>query len=151
MKKAVSILFAVALARLILCPSAVRADDEAPPAFAAPAASIFNIHLSEWTAKDTILELTFIGITTVDWMQTIRFTQDSSWMANHTEMNPILGSNPSRAKVNTLIPLAMLGHFAVARILPQPWRAIWQMTWITVEGAAVANNTALGIGLSVPW
>jgi hypothetical protein len=67
------------------------------------------------------------------------------------EGNRFLGPHPSRAKVNTLIPLGMVLHTAVAVALPRPARNLWQMTFIYLEADAVHGNHAAGISLTLPW
>ena len=101
-----------------------------------------------WGPGDLALEATFAGVTTVDWLYTLEFTQHRERYNGVTEWNPLLGKTPSRAKVNTLIPLAIVGHVAVASALPHgPLRTIWQAAWTYVELDAVRANWAWGIRL----
>lgn len=104
----------------------------------------------KWSRVDVGVQATFIAITALDWSQTIDFTQDPD--SNIPETNPILGPEPSRARVNVYMPLAMLGHTAVAAALPHgKLRTLWQTTWIAIETKMVVSNYRLGIGLSLPW
>ena len=101
----------------------------------------------EWTEDDTIVQLTLTSVMMVDWMQTMNGVQSGK----ASEMNPLLGPHPSRQRINLMIGGAILGHAAVAYILPQPMRRIWQVTVLVAEVGAVAGNATLGIGLSLPW
>jgi hypothetical protein len=104
---------------------------------------------AEWRTMDTVLEVSFVTVTTIDWMQTINFTQHKPWYQK--ELNPILGERPSRARVNTLIPLAILGHAAVSVLLPKNLRTIWQGVTLGFEIITVSNNQIRGCSMSVPW
>ena len=104
----------------------------------------------QWSGLDVGMQATFIAITAFDWSQTIDFTQDPS--SPILETNRILGPEPSRAGANVYMPLAMLGHTAVAAALPHGrLRTLWQATWIALETKTVVSNHRLGIGLSLPW
>jgi hypothetical protein len=104
----------------------------------------------QWSRMDVGAQAAFIAITAFDWSQTIDFTQDPR--SPILETNPILGPEPSRSRVNVYMPLAMLGHTAVAAALPHGrLRTLWQMTWIALESKTVISNYRLGIGLSLPW
>lgn len=94
-----------------------------------------------WSHTDTVLQLTFTAVTAYDWAQTRTFLREESW----EESNPILGKRPSRAKVNVLIGGAIVGHAAVAWLLPKPFRTQWQVLFIAVEGLAVRNNHLMGV------
>jgi hypothetical protein len=64
------------------------------------------------------------------------------------EMNPVLGSHPKNGKVYAWMGSIMVGHAAVAYLLPKPFRGVWQSTFIGMELSAVRNNTICG-GLSL--
>jgi hypothetical protein len=96
------------------------------------------------------LELVFVGLALIDWLQTVNFTQNLD--DGRHELNPILGPHPSRARVNTLIPLGIVLHVGIAYMLPKGWmRTTWQMTFIVVETITVTNNIVVGAGITVPW
>lgn len=84
----------------------------------------------------------FLGLGATDWGQTVRFT-DPAYRNAHPrtfESNPILGKHPSRAKVNTLIPLALAAHTLGVWALPRPYRNILQAVGIGLETDAVIHN-----------
>ena len=110
---------------------------------------IYCLASDEWTKEDTIYECIFLGVTAIDWMQTLEIVKE-----NHCESNPILGEHPSHMRVNTLIPMAMFGHAFVAYILPSEYilygfkiypRRTWQVFYIGVETGAIFHNYNCGI------
>jgi hypothetical protein len=93
-----------------------------------------------WTKEDTAYQLTLTSLLLVDWAQTREMVKDG-----RIELNPILGDHPSMKKVNTLIPLSILGHYLVSRVLSSKYRRVWQCVWIGVELNAVSSNYMAGI------
>lgn len=96
----------------------------------------------------------FLGLGALDWGQTIRFTQDKEWQARNPgwrERNPVLGSHPSRARVNALIPLGLAAHTLGAWALPRPWRNVLQVAGIAGEANATYGNHQQGIYPQWPW
>lgn len=94
----------------------------------------------------------FLGLGLTDWGQTIRFTQDPAWKARGVyEVNPVLGRHPSRARVNTLIPLGLAAHTLAAWALPRPYRRLLQGAGLVGEAGAVGTNHLAGIRPALPW
>jgi len=124
-----------------------------------------------WTKTDTALEVAFQGVTLLDWNQTLRghdtmkpltttvyyngvphtTTLWNTMVPAYEENNPLLGRHPSRARINVTIAAAMIGHAAVARLLPQPYRRYWQAVFITIEVGAVTHNVRAGLGLHLTF
>ena len=100
-----------------------------------------------WTKTDTAFEATFLLTLALDYGQT------RTWISNPNvhEVNPILGREPSAGKVRVYFLACAVGHVAVARLLPNPYRRIWQAVWIGVEGVTVYNNTRLVGGLRLQF
>ena len=94
----------------------------------------------KWTKTDTALEMTYIGLTLIDWGQTRCIVKE-----NYEETNIILGKHPSMEKVDTLIPLGIAAHAVLAGALPPKYRRYWQVFWIGVEGSAVLHNYNIGL------
>ncbi len=102
-----------------------------------------------WTKTDTAYQATFLSIATVDWMQT-HWMAKQNWQWDgeyHKELNPFLGSHPSEGKINTMIPLGIVAHTAIAMALPPNYRRIWQCVWIGVESLAIYHNYSVGVKL----
>jgi hypothetical protein len=119
-------LAAVAAALAVAAPTPARADG--------------------WTRIDTALELGLVGLSVTDFAQT-------SWFLSHRplayETNPLLGRHPSRARIATFGAVALSSHAIVARLLPQPYRRLWQLAAIGMEVDAVTSNAmTFGVHLS---
>lgn len=100
----------------------------------------------DWTAEDTGFQIAMTALIAVDWMQTADFRADGA-----PEWNPLLGRKPSPQRVNLAIGGAILGSWALAYVLPPPYRRIFQAVVITAEVVSVARNASLGCGLRIPF
>jgi hypothetical protein len=110
----------------------------------------------KWTKADTMYQGLFLAITTVDYLQT-RTCAKNNWKMNgqgYYESNPFMSRYPSVREVDTLIPLAMLGHTFVSMALPPKAtlfgiklnpRRTWQLIWIGIEAGYVASNYSVGV------
>jgi hypothetical protein len=87
-----------------------------------------------WTKRDTALELAFVGVTAVDWRQTIDITKDCD------ESNPMIGPCGRVVPPNIYFPMAILVHAAVAACLPPTWRTVFQAFTTGLEVATIAQN-----------
>ena len=56
------------------------------------------------------------------------------------ETSPLLGTHPSRDKIDLVFGGGILAHTAIAYLLPHPYRTYWQSFWIGVETEAVYAN-----------
>jgi hypothetical protein len=95
-----------------------------------------------WTTSDIVLEGTFVALVFVDWRQTTAALFEGDGYGR--EMNPILGERPSRARLNTLVAGAVVGHALVTHLLPTGARPYWQYFTIGFEGATVLENFRAG-------
>ena len=93
----------------------------------------------EWTTTDTVVESGCIALFWVDWRQTLD--------RRYQESNPILGSRPSRAAVDIYFLAVISTQVVAARLLPSPWRHVFQGITIGIEGRSVFNNWRLGVHL----
>ena len=95
-----------------------------------------------WSTADTAREVTFQGLNAVDWYQTSRIADDPCY----TELNPILGENPSRQSVDLFMLGVAVGHVVVSGLLePEYWRPAWQYLGIGSKGATVVWNYREGV------
>jgi len=90
-----------------------------------------------WSATDTAMEITYLSLHLADWAQ----TRDTRF----AEANPILGPDPSLAKINTYFALTAVGHVAISALLPKCYRHLWQVPWIVAESIVGANNRSIGV------
>jgi hypothetical protein len=65
-----------------------------------------------------------------------------------TGNNP-LGEHPSIGKANNLIAASIIGHAAIAYILPPAWRQGWQYVRIGVKAGAVYHNRSVGLKMDL--
>lgn len=80
---------------------------------------------------------TAIGATTVDWLQTRDIVRKPY---QYSEVNPILGRNPSYAQVDRYFPVALgLIAFSYPMVKPE-WRPYLYGTITLLESVVVVNN-----------
>jgi len=112
-----------------------------------------------WTAADTALQLTAATVTLGDWSQTITIAREPLLIVEtgpgtigpgypRTETNPILGAHPSAERVDVYFASVIALHAGIAYLLPHPWRTIWQIALIGLEGECVLHNHAVGVQFS---
>lgn len=112
----------------------------------------------DWTREDTYRQAALTTLLVVDWAQTrwaIRHNEELRYCGYNAEpcrfyheSNPLLGEHPSIGKVNNLIGASIIGHAAIAYMLPRGWREGWQYVWIGVEASAIYSNRSLGIKMA---
>jgi hypothetical protein len=96
-------------------------------------------HADTWTTADTAIESGCIALFLIDWAQTLD--------RRYQESNPILGNHPSTAAVHGYFLAVISAQVVVARLLPSPWRSVFQGITIGIEGRSVVNNWRLGAQL----
>ena len=94
----------------------------------------------KWTKTDTAVEAACAGLLIADWGQTLD--------RRYEESNPILGKRPTEAAVTGYFLGVITLHLAIARVLPRPWRTLFQGTTIGVEGHSIYANWRLGAHFS---
>jgi len=129
-------LIAIALFALASIALTAKAEDGRPPE---------KYPNTNWTARDSLLEGVF-GLTMLgDIDTTDQFTRHPTH--GHyalREANPVLGHHPSTPELVGYGTVCLAAHAVVARMLPPPYRLIWQATWITGEGVTTTRNLSLG-------
>jgi hypothetical protein len=101
----------------------------------------------DWSSTDSVMEASVQVALAMDALTTLQVLTE----AGMVETNPILGRHPSELAVVGYGLAWMAGHYLIARLLPQPWRRIWQGLVFGVEVAAVTNNLVVGGGLRAQW
>jgi|GEM_PF-2078175 len=92
-----------------------------------------------WTATDWAMGAAFVAAVVSDYGQT-RYV-----LAHHPavyETNPLLGRDPSDARLLTVCVGAVAVHAAVAVALPTKWRRYWQLVTVT---AAFTNDYGIAV------
>ena len=100
------------------------------------------IHCDPWSKQDKIMEVAYLTLHTVDWMQ----TRHADWTEFY-ETNPILGDAPSKTKTDIYFLTTAILHPAVTHVLPETWRVWWQAITIGIEAGVVGNNFRIGMRL----
>lgn len=100
------------------------------------------VHFDSWTKTDKILEVSYLALHTVDWLQ----TRSTNWEETGiSEKNPILGKTPSKSTVDLYMLTTGLLHPIVTHVLPQKYRKYWQVLTISIEAGTVTNNFSVGM------
>lgn len=92
-----------------------------------------------WRPQDTVLETAFIASIAVDWHQTMTITGDCS------EANPVIGPCGHSVPPEIYFPITVLVHAVVARVLPPPWRELFQAFTIGLEVSTIWGNQMSGV------
>ncbi len=104
-----------------------------------------SITKQKWTTTDSVLETVTYIVMYMDYRQTIEIAKNNSPGRHYSEKNPFLPHHPNVGQVNSVFILSALAHPAISYVLPQPYRSIWQYTYITVEGYCVYANYRIGL------
>lgn len=98
-----------------------------------------------WSKLDVGMEVATVGALALDMSQTLDIKRHPDWR----EANVLLGGRPSDARVVGYFAGCMLGHAAVAHLIPHgPWRTAWQAAFFAFEAGVVGRNFAGGVRLS---
>lgn len=100
-----------------------------------------QVAADDWTDTDTAMQVLYSGLRVVDWNQTLQLTGRDDLI----EANQMLGKYPSKDEVNLYFASTLLGHYFIARKLPQPYRAYWQMIFIVPQFETIENNNRNGL------
>jgi hypothetical protein len=96
----------------------------------------------QWDTQDSLREGAMLTLLVFDWAQTRTI---AAHPARWNEMNPILGSHPSAARVDAWFAASAVLHVVAAYALPPRWRTPFQLVSIQAEGLVVSRNVAIGI------
>lgn len=124
---------AILSAALLICP-------------ATPGSAYENTQDDDWTATDWSMLAVYFTMHGMDWAQTLHIARDPK---NHIEANGLLGPHPSEGRVNSYFAATLAGYVGVSYLLPNPYRSVWQGTWIHIMYNNVQNNRTHGIGISL--
>lgn len=95
---------------------------------------------TDWTTADTARQSVYAVLQSADWYQTRRIAAHPS---KFHEVNPLLGSHPSKTKVDIFMGASLAAHTAISYYLQPKYRAAWQYATITVKSGMVAYNFAV--------
>lgn len=90
-----------------------------------------------WSGRDTLLEVGFAGVTTVDAAQSVGIG------AACAETNPLVGHCGEH--LGPVMAGSIVLHAAVSALLPAGgWRSAWQLLTLGTESGVVYNNYQQG-------
>lgn len=103
-----------------------------------------------WGWHNTIMELSFIGLTAIEWRQSYRIMNNPEL---GPQTNPIYGKRPNWTRMCLINSWAIMGHFFVAWNISDPWRTIWQMSFIgwQVHQVALHYEHHVNAGITVKF
>ena len=105
-----------------------------------------------WTPTDVALQVSFTTLAVMDVLAThdCLYGKGRSW--NCYEQNPLIGSHPSKTRLNVFSGLAIVGHAIFSVVLPHGWmRTGWQGIGIMIEGPLATEGLSYGLTFKAPW
>ena len=100
------------------------------------------IAADKWSTQDKALQATYFTLKFIDWRQTRYIAKHPD---DYYELNPILGQHPSTTEVDIYFATTAILNTVITHYLPSKYRPWWQGVSITVSGACVINNFAIGV------
>ena len=106
-------------------------------------------YFAKWSKQDYIMEATWVTLHLLDWGTTLDIAARPK---EYREVSGawILGSHPSRSKVNLVMGLAIPLHIGIVHALSKNWRPWFQGITIGNTGFCVGNNFAIGLHFRLP-
>ena len=95
---------------------------------------------ADWRPSDTARQAAYLALHYADWRQTIQIAEHP----DYHELNPVIGSHPSRQRVDNYFAFTALAHTAISALAPPPWRERWQYFTIATQAGVVAHNYSVG-------
>ncbi len=105
----------------------------------------------EWDNEDLSLISIFTIATIIDWGQTRDIVKNSEeiYANGYYEKNNIyLGRNPSMSKVDTYMPLAIIGVISISHTLPKDMRVKFLYGMSFLELGTIYNNHKIGLTIN---
>lgn len=101
-----------------------------------------SVSAGDWSKEDQQRQLLFTVLHIADWNQTLQ-TVDNP---NYYEQNGIIGRNPSRSRVNSVMAIFLVGHWFIAKYLTTGKnRKKFQWITISIKGLVVRHNRQIGL------
>lgn len=102
---------------------------------------------TKWTGADKLLEGLYLGLWLADYNQTRQISRQPD---KYNELNPILGPQPSKGRVNAYFAANAVLHPAFMNLWPSSVRKFFQAASIGYQANSVKNNADLGLDI-VRW
>lgn len=97
------------------------------------------------TGADWQREAVYQVLHVVDWGQTLDIAARPD---EYRELNPLIGTHPSRGDVNRYFAITALVHLGITRALPRRYRSAWQYVTIGVQAGNTWRNARIGLRLN---
>ena len=101
----------------------------------------------EWTKTDTAFQTASILTLAADWNQTRQIAKNPKLYYEDGVAEVVLGRHPSVNGVNWYFAGSMILNTAIARMLPNPYRRMFQTGTIIYEAYWINHNYGIGIGV----
>ena len=105
--------------------------------------SPFTANADSWTAADKAFAGAFLGALGSDYLQTRQISREPDRC--YEQNNPLLGDQPSMARVNLVFLTTAVITMGTAHFLPSKWRKVLLATGTMVEASFVAHNARIGL------
>ena len=101
----------------------------------------------EWRKADTAREVAWQAINIVDMGTTLDLAKqnEAAGYMRYTEINPLIGHNPSPEQVTQRMLLGAVAHASISYTLPHKWRTAWQYVSLASSAACTQNNFSIGL------
>ena len=96
---------------------------------------------ANWTPADTQRQIAITALHGIDWAQTRSAVGDDRF----EEVNPILGSDPTRQQVDLFMGVGLVALTVFPMLTSERYRPLVQWIFIGVKGLGVANNYRIGV------
>lgn len=99
-----------------------------------------------WSTYDKAFAGAFLGALGADYLQTRQISREPDrW---YEQNNPLLGDQPSMARVNLVFLTTAVLTMGTAHFLPSKWRKVLLATGTVVEASFVAHNSRIGLKMA---
>lgn len=99
----------------------------------------------KWTKTEIGLQVLSTGLQIVDWGTALDIADRKD--EGYRELNPLMGSHPSRGTVNTYFALSIISNILITHYLTPEGRKAWLSSRICISAYLV--NRSYGIGLKM--
>lgn len=108
---------------------------------------LFSINVAEaiWSEDDQQRQLAYTFLHIADWGQTLDIVENPH---RFKEMNGILGSHPTRKKVNIFMASTLIGHWVISKKLASSGRKTFQRISLIMRSMGVARNNYIGLHIN---
>lgn len=103
-----------------------------------------SVCLAQWTGEQKALAAVAAVALVADWRQTVTIANSGGV---YFEQNPLLGKNPSAARVNRHFVLTALGASVALHYMPSEYRTVALRVLTVLEVGIVAHNYSLGLNV----